>query len=218
MDVRTASLFFALLALLCLAATAVVAVLGLVRLASRGSLGEVRVELGRAAVPLAWLVALVTTLGSLYYSEVQGFIPCKLCWLQRICMYPLAVILGIAAFRRDRDIRFYVLPITVVGIVISSYHSWIQAYPPEGGTSFCTVDAPCTERYVWEFGFVSLPFMALCAFLFVTSMMLMARPPAEERDERDDELVDEQGADAGEVHGASSDQHDEAPAPAGVRP
>jgi disulfide bond formation protein DsbB len=178
MSVDTASLFFALLALACVLAVVVVIVLFVVWLATGrpGALLEARHELGRAAVPLAWLVATVATLGSLYYSEIADFVPCKLCWYQRICMYPLVLVLGVAAWRRDRGVRFYAAPLAAVGAIIATYHSWIQAYPPEGGSSFCTLDAPCTERYVWEFGFVSLPFMALSAFTFVITMMVLARP------------------------------------------
>lgn len=178
MDVASFSLFFAILALACVAAVFVVAAGALVWWVGGRSpaLAGLRADLGRVAVPLAWLVATVTTLGSLYFSEVAGFVPCKLCWYQRICMYPLVLVLGVAALRRDRDVRFYVLPLAIVGAVISTYHAWIQAYPPTGGTSFCTLDAPCTERYVWEFGFVSLPLMALSAFAFVITMMVLARP------------------------------------------
>jgi disulfide bond formation protein DsbB len=177
MSVDAASLFFALLALACLAAVAAV-VVGAVawRLAPSDRLLALRSDLGRAAVPLAWVVATVATLGSLYYSEVADFVPCRLCWYQRICMYPLALVLGVAALRRDRDVRFYVAPLAAVGAAIAAYHSWIQAYPPSGGSSFCTLDAPCTERYVWELGFVSLPLMALSAFVFILTMMVLARP------------------------------------------
>lgn len=179
MDVDAFSLFFAILALACAAVVVASAVGALVWRFGRGSQGllDLRRDVGRGAVPLAWLVATVTTLGSLYYSEIADFVPCKLCWYQRICMYPLVLILGIAALRHDRTVRFYVLPLAVVGAVVSIYHSWIQAYPPAGGTSFCTLDAPCTERYVWELGFVSLPLMALSAFAFIITMMLFARTP-----------------------------------------
>jgi disulfide bond formation protein DsbB len=178
MDVDSFSLFFAILALACMAAVLVAVVASIVWLSGRRPEGlqVLREDLGRVAVPLAWVVATVTTLGSLYFSEVADFVPCKLCWYQRICMYPLVIILGVAAIRRDRGVRFYVLPLAVVGALVATYHSWIQAYPPVGGTSFCTLDAPCTERYVWEFGFVSLPLMALTAFAFIIVMMLFARP------------------------------------------
>jgi disulfide bond formation protein DsbB len=178
MDVDSASLFFAILALACLVAVVVVAIGGVfwvvgVRSSALSSLCD---DVGRAAVPLAWIVATAATLGSLYYSEVADFVPCRLCWYQRICMYPLVIVLGVAALRRDRDVRFTAIPLAGIGAVIAAYHTWIQAFPPTGGTSFCTADAPCTERYVWEFGFVSLPLMALCGFLFVITMMVLARP------------------------------------------
>ncbi len=178
MDVNGFSLFFAILSLACMTAVTIIVVMALVwRFGGRSdTLYALRDDLGRVAVPLAWVIATVTTLGSLYFSEIADFVPCKLCWYQRICMYPLVVILGVAAVRRDRDVRFYVVPVAAIGAVVSTYHSWIQAYPPVGGTSFCTLDAPCTERYVWEFGFVSLPLMALSAFAFVITMMVLARP------------------------------------------
>ncbi len=175
MSTETISLFFALLALACLAAVALVGIGALLRLAGVERFDVAAAELGRVAVPLAWVVAFVATLGSLYYSEVAGFTPCPLCWYQRICMYPLALILGIAALRRDREVWWYVLPLAGLGAVFAAYHSWIQAFPPDGGSAFCTADAPCTSRFVWELGFVSLPFMAMSGFLFVITMMLLAR-------------------------------------------
>jgi disulfide bond formation protein DsbB len=176
---ETMSVFFAVLALLCWAVAIALVVGALVRRSRRGRPGRLeplRDDIGRMALPLAWLVAVVTTLGSLYYSKVQEFVPCELCWYQRICIYPFAVILGIAAWRRDASIRVYAIPVFAIGIVISTYHTWIQAFPPADGTSFCTAAAPCTTRYVWEFGFVSLPFMALSALVVMTVLLLVARP------------------------------------------
>lgn len=177
--VDTASYFFALLALLSLGAVALLAIGAVGRLVDPGRLAVARVELGRASVGVAFLVALVATGGSLYYSEVADYLPCKLCWFQRICMYPLALILGVAALRRDRGVRWYALPLAGVGFAIAAYHTWLQAYPPEGGSSFCTADASCVERYVWEFGFVSLPFMAMSGFALIIALMLLARPTEE---------------------------------------
>ena len=179
LPVKTLSVFFAVLALLCWAVAIALVIGTLVRRSRRGRPGRLeplRDDIGRIALPLAWLVALVTTLGSLYYSKVQYFVPCELCWYQRICVYPFAVILGIAAWRRDAGIRVYAIPVFAIGMVIAAYHTWIQAYPPSDGTSFCTIEAPCTTRYVWEFGFVSLPFMALSAFVVMTALLLVARP------------------------------------------
>ena len=178
-SVETASVFFAILALACWAATIGIAVIALLRRGQRGRPGRLeplRDDLGRVALPLAWIVAVVTMVGSLYYSKVQSYVPCELCWYQRICVYPFAVILGIAAWRRDAGIRVYAVPVFAIGVVIAAYHSWIQAYPPSNGTSFCTADVPCTTRYVWELGFVSLPFMALSAFVVMIALLLIARP------------------------------------------
>jgi disulfide bond formation protein DsbB len=182
MSVSTASFFFALLSLCCLAAVAVVVVGAIVRVVSGGTptLDALRVDLGRASIVLAAVVAVAATLGSLYFSEIANFVPCTLCWYQRIFMYSSAVVLVVAALRSDRDVRWYVLPLALIGAAISTYHSWIQAFPPDGGTSFCTADAPCTTRHVWEFGFVSIPLMALSAFLFVITMMVLARPSPQE--------------------------------------
>jgi disulfide bond formation protein DsbB len=178
LPVKTMSVLFALLALLCWAIVVALVVGALVRRARHGRPGRLeplRDDIGRIALPLAWLIALVTTLGSLYYSKVMGYVPCELCWYQRIVIYPFAVILGIAAWRRDAGIRVYAVPVLAIGMVIAAYHTWIQAYPPENGTSFCTADVPCTTRFVWEFGFVSLPFMALSAMAAMTALLLVAR-------------------------------------------
>ncbi|MCU0309828.1 MAG: disulfide bond formation protein B [Acidimicrobiales bacterium] len=178
MTVEAFSTFFAVLALACWIGVIAVVVLAAIARRSEpdGALGAVWDDLGRAALPLAWVIALVTTVGSLYYSKVQGYPPCELCWYQRIAVYPFSVILAIAAWRRDGGIRVYAIPVLAIGAVIAAYNHWIQAYPPESGTAFCTADTPCTARYVWEFGFVSLPFMALSACAFMIALLAVARP------------------------------------------
>src|SRR5690554_217409 len=74
----------------------------------------------------AWIIATIATLGSLYFSEVMGYQPCTLCWYQRILMYPLVIILGIATAKKDLKMTIYVLPITILGICFSSYHYAIE--------------------------------------------------------------------------------------------
>lgn len=138
---------------------------------------QLREGLGVAGLPLAALVAVVAMAGSLYYSEVVGFVPCELCWIQRIFMYPSAIVLAIAALRRDPAVRAYVIVLAAIGSCFSAYHAWIQAYPPDGGSGFCSLEAPCTDRHVWELGFVSLPFMALTAFIFIIVALSAARTP-----------------------------------------
>jgi len=177
--VETLSFFFASLAILCWLAVLLIGVVSVLRWSCSREiplLDSLRADIGRIALPLAWGIALVTMLGSLYYSRIEHYIPCELCWYQRICIYPFAIILGIAAWRRDAGIRVYAIPVLAIGALVAGYHSWIQAYPPPDGTSFCTADAPCTLRYVWEFGFVSLPFMALSACCCMIVLLLIARP------------------------------------------
>jgi disulfide bond formation protein DsbB len=111
--------------------------------------------------------------GSLYYSLGAHFTPCELCWYQRICEYPLAVALLIAALRKDRDVWHYLVAPAVIGIIIASYQTQLQAYPKQH--SFCQLANPCTTRYVWVFKFVSLPFMDLTALCFVLAMALVVR-------------------------------------------
>jgi disulfide bond formation protein DsbB len=88
-------------------------------------------------------------------------------------MYPFAIVLLIAALRRDRKIAWYVVPVATIGALFAAYQTQLQAYPNQR-SAFCTLTEPCSTRYVWEFGFVSLPFMALSAFVFIITMTLVA--------------------------------------------
>lgn len=123
---------------------------------------------------LAWLIAGVAMAGSLYFSENAKFVPCKLCWFQRIAMYPLAVLLLIAAARRDHSIRRYAVPLAAIGAVISAYHYLIE-WRPSLGTGTCDIAAPCTVPWFRQFGFVSLPFMALCGFVAIVALLTLDR-------------------------------------------
>lgn len=170
MDTETFTTLFVWLALACNVATAavVVAVLAGPRVAAaRGFV----VAMGESALPLAAAVALVATAGSLYYSEIADFVPCRYCWFQRIFMYPLAVILPIAALRRDAAVRWYAAPLAVAGGGFSIYHYLLQRYPTLAGAGSCDVLAPCTAAYVWRYEFVSIPYMAGSGFLFILAAL-----------------------------------------------
>lgn len=114
----------------------------------------------------AWLVSLVATAGSLYFSEVAGFVPCELCWIQRIFMYPLVIILGIACFRRDKRIVTYALPFPIIGGCFSIYHYMVQKMNTL--PSMCQSGVPCSGEYINWFGFMTIPLLALIAFVFIT--------------------------------------------------
>lgn len=115
------------------------------------------------ALPLAAVVAAVATTGSLYFSEVAHLEPCVLCWYQRIAMYPLVLLLGIAAVRRDTAVRPYVLALAGIGAVLSAYHIAVQRLPGVPSTS-CSITAPCSALQVEVLGFVTIPVLALMAF------------------------------------------------------
>ncbi len=124
----------------------------------------------------AWLVASIATLGSLYFSEIKDFIPCELCWYQRIAMYPLAVILGIATFKKDFKIKRYVLPIAVIGWSISLYHYLQQKVPGFAPLKPCVGGVPCNMEYINWLGFMTIPFLAFVAFTLIIIFMLLIKP------------------------------------------
>ncbi len=128
------------------------------------------------ALPLATAIAVVATGGSLLLSEVAGYVPCELCWYQRIAMYPLTVVLGVAAWHRDDRAYRVVTPLAGFGSVIAVWHIAIERNPSLGGV--CDPAAPCSLRWVEEFGFLTLPTMALIAFLAITALTLAARRPS----------------------------------------
>ncbi len=117
-------------------------------------------------------MATSSTIGSLIYSEYFDLIPCRLCWYQRTAMYPLAIILMIAAVRRDTTgARRYGIPLAVIGTAIAAYHYLIQQFPSlESGA--CSLEAPCSAPYVWKYGFISIPYMALAGFALILVLLL----------------------------------------------
>jgi len=130
----------------------------------------------RHGLLLAWLVACAGTALSLVYSEVAGYEPCQLCWLQRIFIYPQVALLGLAWWRHDDHIIDYSLLLALIGGAIALYHTYIGY----GGTPLVTCGAdeladPCAKRYVFEFGYVTLPLMSLTAFLFVLGLLGLRR-------------------------------------------
>ncbi|ANF96178.1 disulfide oxidoreductase [Paenibacillus bovis] len=120
---------------------------------------------------LAWIVAIVATGGSLYLSDVLKFEPCKLCWFQRIFMYPQVILLGIAAYRSDRRIVGYVLPLSIVGGLIALYHYAEQHIPALARVTPCTTGVPCNQDYFELLGFITIPFMALVAFALIALLL-----------------------------------------------
>lgn len=170
-----AAVFFAVLTLVANAVVVAALVLVLAARSSDGAkrvLSGVRSLLGRYGLLLAWAPPAVAMAGSLYFSEVAHYIPCTLCWYQRIGIYPFAIILAVAAWRRDLSVRWYFFPVAAVSIVISAYHYLIEWYPNlERGS--CSPTLPCSLVWFREFGFITLPYMAASTLLLSGTLLLL---------------------------------------------
>jgi len=118
-------------------------------------------------------LTLFSTLLSLYFSEILHFPPCILCWYQRIVMYPLVVILAIGIYLKDKKLPYYVLPLSAIGLIIAIYHNLLYYnILPESATP-CLIGVSCTTKYIELFGFITIPFLSLIAFLIITIGMIV---------------------------------------------
>ncbi len=131
--------------------------------------------LRRYALYFAWLVSVIATLGSLYFSEIKGYIPCELCWYQRILMYPLALILGIGTFQNDVTVKRFVLPMAIMGWLISLFHYLQQKVPGFASIKPCKSGVPCSAEYINWFEFITIPFLSFTAFSLVLVFMLLIK-------------------------------------------
>jgi disulfide bond formation protein DsbB len=124
---------------------------------------------------LAFLVAAVATGGSLFFSEVAHFIPCELCWFQRICMYPLSITTLLMALADDHRAARYLLPLPLVGAGVSTYHLLVENGVVKQAQA-CLLSAPggCATKWINEFGFVTIPTLALTAFVLVFAALLFS--------------------------------------------
>jgi len=143
--------------------------------------GLVRSALWGYELWLAFLVTALATGGSLFFSEIANFVPCELCWFERICMYPVAVVLLLAALANDHRAAQYLLPLPLVGAGLAVYHILIE----EGALSqpqACLVSAPggCATKWIEEFGWVTIPNLTLTAFVLALAFLLFASVEAKE--------------------------------------
>jgi disulfide bond formation protein DsbB len=121
---------------------------------------------------IAWLVAFIAMLGSLYFSQVRGFPPCVLCWYQRIAMYPLVLILGIGIWRKDSNVVWYALPLAIIGALIGIYHNLLYYNVLPEAAAPCVNGVSCTTQFIEWGGFITIPFLALTAFIFIAVVLL----------------------------------------------
>lgn len=124
---------------------------------------------------IIWTQSLIAVVGSLFFSEVMGYIPCEICWFQRIFMYPLVLIYGVALIKKDLQIALPGLFLSGIGMLTSTYHYLLQKLPSLheiGGT--CEF-VPCNMQYINYFGFITIPFLAGTAFLVIFSLHLFLK-------------------------------------------
>jgi disulfide bond formation protein DsbB len=123
----------------------------------------------------AFVVSAVATGGSLVFSEIANYVPCELCWFQRICMYPLSIATLLMALRNDHRAAVYLLPLPVVGAAISTYHLLVENRIVDEAAS-CRLSAPggCATKWIEEFGYMTIPMLTLTAFVLTFAFLLLA--------------------------------------------
>lgn len=124
-------------------------------------------------VQLSLVIAATSTLGSLYFSEILKLTPCILCWYQRIAMYPLIIIFTVGIWKKDKNIPFFALPLSIIGLIISFYHNLLYYKIIPESTAPCTLGISCTTKQIEWFGFLTIPLLSLLAFATITILMLL---------------------------------------------
>ena len=122
----------------------------------------------------AWLVASISTLGALFFGEVMQLPPCVLCWYQRICMFPLVLILPVGLFPLDRKVIRYALPLAAIGWPFAVFHVLLIAGVIPESIKPCTQGVPCSENVIEWFGFVTIPLLSVVAFSTIIALLILA--------------------------------------------
>lgn len=135
---------------------------------------KIIVFFGKNALLFGFLIALVSMFGSLFYSEIAHYDPCKLCWYQRILMYPQVLLLGMAYVKKDKNIVNYSLLLSGLGAVVALYHYLLQTGTVQEVLPCAAVgySVSCAEKFIMTFGYITIPMMALSGFLLIALLML----------------------------------------------
>lgn len=124
---------------------------------------------------LSFLVATIATLGSLFFSEIMQFVPCSMCWYQRIFMYPLVLIFLINLLYPDRFIFKYAMPIVVTGWLFSFYHNLLMFKIIPESVVPCVQGVPCSTVYINWFGFITIPFLSFIAYSTILVLLVILK-------------------------------------------
>ncbi len=131
--------------------------------------------LSATSILLCFIVAATATLGSLFFSEVMEFIPCTMCWYQRIFMYPLVVIFLINLLYPDDKLFKYSFPIVLVGMFFAIYHNLLMFKIIPDSVVPCVQGVPCSTEYINWFGFINIPLLSLTAYTIIFLVLLFGR-------------------------------------------
>jgi disulfide bond formation protein DsbB len=123
----------------------------------------------------AWVTAMIATLASLFFGEVMKLPPCTLCWYQRICLFPLTFVIAVGIVLRDRHLVAYALPLVIAGLGLALYHNLIYYGFVSETLSPCAQGVRCDSRQIEWLGFITIPLMALCAFILILACLLAHR-------------------------------------------
>jgi len=124
---------------------------------------------------LCWVVASVSTLGSVFFSFVMEFSPCVLCWYQRIFLFPLVIILAMGLFPFDKSVVKYAFPLAIAGWLTALYHNLIYAGVIPESIQPCTKGVSCKEEYINLFGFLSIPMLSLISFSIIMAFLFILK-------------------------------------------
>ncbi|MGQ3001760.1 MAG: disulfide bond formation protein B [Hydrogenophaga sp.] len=122
---------------------------------------------------LAWLVALAATAGALFIGEVMLMVPCQLCWYQRIFMFPLALILGMACFSEDRRGAVYALPLALGGTAMAGYHTLLVAGLIPKAWLPCSAGVSCADQRLEILNGIQIPWLSLAAFAAISLLLTL---------------------------------------------
>ena len=120
---------------------------------------------------LCWSIALIATMGSLFFSEIMKFPPCVLCWYQRIAMYPLVILFTVGFFQSAKSTIYFTLPMAIIGWTIALYHNLLHYEIVPETASPCQVGVSCSTVYIEWFGFMTIPMLSLIAFTLITAAL-----------------------------------------------
>lgn len=134
-----------------------------------------RNEMVSKTIFYCFLISTVATLGSLFFSEFMDFIPCTMCWYQRIFMYPLVILFLINLLESDINIFKYAIPLAFIGFVFSFYHNLLMWGIISEDVVPCKHGVPCSTEYFEYFGFINIPFLSLSAFSLILILLLLGK-------------------------------------------